>query len=193
MAEPNPFKKPPLAMKGDEDPDSLSLAVGQALSAWEHAEARFSHLFGTIIRPIYNSYAARRAYGSIASARGRREILEAVAEVFFRNFPDTDTQEQMRVLLNHYTHAGARRNEFAHGIIGSDKGEDGKSLGWFIVPAVWNSNKRDIDSGISYRYPSKEIHKFQILFNDLGGRAIFVADAIDGIFQASPETLRNRW
>ncbi len=45
MTVPNLFKTPPFASKGDADADSLHLAVGRALSAWEHAESRFAHLF----------------------------------------------------------------------------------------------------------------------------------------------------
>ena len=193
MTTPNPFKNPPFAPKGDADADSLHLVVGRALTAWEHAESSFAHLFGTIIRPTRNSYAARRAYGSITSSLGRRQMLEAVGAVFFRNFPNVEAQDNMKVLLMHYNDASARRNELAHGIIGSDRDDDGGFLGYFVVPSTWTSKKRALDSAISYRYSCKEIHEKKNSFNELGGRAIAVADQIDAVFQSSPEKHRERW
>ena len=128
MTAPNRFKNPPFAPKGDADADNLHLAVGRALNAWEHAESAFSHLFGTIIRPTRNSYSARRAYGSITSSLARRQMLEAVGAVFFRSFPDEEAPKNMKLLLMHYSDAGARRNEIAHGIVGGDRDEDCKFL-----------------------------------------------------------------
>ncbi len=193
MAVPNPFKNPPFSPKGDADADSLHLAVGRALNAWEHAESGFAHLFGTIIRPTRNSYAARRAYGSITSSFARRQMLEAVGAVFFRNFPNVEAQDNMKLLLMHYIDAGARRNELAHGIVGGDRGEDGEFLGYFVVPSAWTTKKRALDSAMSYRYSCKEIHEKQNGFNEIGGRAIAVADKIDAVFQSSPEKHRKRW
>ena len=193
MAVPNLFKNPPFAPKGDADADSLYLAVGHALNAWEHAEGAFAQLFGTIIRPTRNSYAARRAYGAITSSLARRQMLEAVGAVFFRNFPDVEAQENMKLLLMHYNDAGARRNELAHGIVGGDRGEDGEFLGCFIVPSAWTTKKRALDSAMSYRYSCKEIHEKKNGFNEIGGRAIAVADQIDAVFQSFPEKHRRRW
>ena len=193
MTSENPFKQRPFAPVGDSDFDSLYPAVGKALNNWEHAEGSLAHLFGTIIRPSRNSYAARRAYGSIVTARGRKEMLESVAAVFFRNFQDEAAEKKTKTLLTHYQDAAARRNELAHGIVGGDKDDDGKFLGYFVVPSAWNTNKRGLDSGIKYRYSTKEIKVLQGLFNDLGGRAISVADAIDEVFRSSPETLQQQW
>lgn len=188
----NPFKKPPYAKTGDKDPDAIKLAVGAALSTWEHTEERFAALFGTIIRPNYNSYAARRAYGAIASARGRADVLKAVGAVFFLNFPSQETETTFRELMTQYGDAGSRRNELAHGIIGSDANEN-QVFGYFVVPSLWNSNKRGLRSEIKYRYAAKDIKALDGNFSWLGGQAIHVLDQIDEVFAASPEKLRKRW
>ena len=120
-------------------------------------------------------------------------MLEAVGAVFFRNFPNVETQDNMKLLLMHYNDAGARRNELAHGIVGGDRGEDGEFLGYFVVPSAWTTKKRALDSAMSYRYSCKEIHEKQNGFNEIGGRAIAVADKIDAVFQSSSEKHGKRW
>lgn len=193
MSTPNPFKPAPFAPKGNEVAEDLHSAVGSALNIWEHAEGSFAHLFGTIIRPTRNSFVARRAYGAIITARARRDMLVAVAEVFFRNFPNEAAEETMRVLLKHYQDAASRRNELAHGIVGGDRDENSNFLGYFIVPSTWNTNKRKMNSEFSYRYSTKEILEKQNSFSNLNSQAISLADQLDTLFESSPEKLRERW
>ncbi len=193
MTNENPFSERPFAPSGDSSSEALYTAVGQALNNWEHAENSFAHLFGTIIRPGRNSYAARRAYGSIVTARGRKEMLGSVIAVFFRNFPNEAAEQEAKALLNRYQVAAARRNELAHGIVGGDRDEDGQFLGHFVVPSIWNTNKRGLDSGIKYRYSTKEINLLLGHFTNLGGQAIDLADRVDEIFRTSSERLQQRW
>jgi len=193
MSTDNQFAPAPFAPKGDVDFETVYSAVGHALNNWEHAENKFAHLFGTFVRPLRNSFAARRAYGSVTAASGRREMLESVAAVFFRNFPQDGIVTQFKTLMRRHQQAASRRNEMAHGIVGGEKGEDGTFLGYFVVPSMWNTGKRGLDSAMKYRYSTKEIDRLRAAFSTLGGEAIATADAVDEAFRSADKKLRDRW
>jgi len=154
--------------------------VGLCLSQWESIENHFADIFQTFIDT--KSHAAKRAYGSIVSAAGRRDALEAAAEVFFAEWSMIPEVEQKRFmhLLKHFSRATGRRNEIAHGIA--------KNLGvhiqgrveggWFLFPAEYNSNKTSAFAGPDiqntwsfdlglYRYTSDDLSHFYSRFGEL--------------------------
>lgn len=188
---PNPFGRPPLAPKGDDKADTLFLAVGQTLTSWESTEYAFARLFGVLISPTTRSYSARRAYGSLQSARGRKDLLENAAENFFRHFPDAETEAEIDMVLKLYIDAGSRRNEIAHGMVMG--GPSGDRTGYFLAPSVWTSTKRQIDLVPDYLYSSIEIYNFRHHFQELGNRAHKLPERIAAIFQASPPESRERY
>lgn len=191
MSKSNPFVRPPLSEAGDKDPDAIYLAVGRALSAWEHAEADFAHLYGTFIKPMYASYAAKRSYGTVASARARKQLLASSAQVFFRNFPDAETRSAVMDILKLYEDAGARRNEIAHGMLGGDRVAEG--IFYFLVPSIWNSNKRQMNLAITYRYSSDDLKRYEGAFGGLGSQVHDLTERVIDVFQAAPEKRRRNW
>lgn len=191
MSKSNPFVRPQLSEAGDKDPDTIFLAVGRALSAWEHAEAGFAHLYGTFIKPMYASYAAKRSYGTVASARARKQLLASAAQVFFRNFPDPAIKAAVNDILKLYEDAGARRNEIAHGLLGGDRVEAG--IFYFLVPSAWNSNKRQMNLAISYRYSSEDLKRYEAAFGALGSQVHTLSEKVIDVFQAAPEKRRRNW
>src|SRR5215211_3239412 len=79
----NPLDRPEkFPERGDDDVIRLYTAIGIALTHWEIAENAFAHLFGTLVSPAKVSFPAERAYASVQSARGRKELILAAAEVF---------------------------------------------------------------------------------------------------------------
>lgn len=161
---------------GDEDPDSLYILVGRCLSQWESIENIFSTAFQCFLHS--DTSAAKRAYGSIVSAGGRRDALRAAAEVFFTEWVLIPELEKKRFLslLNHFGTASGRRNNIAHGIVKRPTWDN--SIGWFLFPAEYNSGKNDaflqfdeanLWSLISaqYRYTAADLAHFYDRFGQL--------------------------
>jgi hypothetical protein len=185
-----PFSRPPLATVGEKNADTLFLAVGQMLTTWETTEAMFARLFGSLISPVTRSYSARRAYGSLQSARGRKDLLENAAENFFRHFPNAGTEQEIDDILILYMDAIGRRNDIVHGVVlGGPTLAHGGGKGYFLGPSSWTSTRRKIDFDPSYLYTTIEIYNFKHHFQQLANRVHQLPARIVEIFlAASPET-----
>ena len=59
----------------------IHIAVGHALTNWEHVETAASTLFGLFVNS--RSIAAQRAYGTINGAKAREAALREAADTFF--------------------------------------------------------------------------------------------------------------
>jgi hypothetical protein len=75
------------AHRGETTKEAIFVAVISALSEWERLETPMADLFSHLIET--SSRAARRAYGTIQGAEGRRHALEAAATIFFRSRPQS--------------------------------------------------------------------------------------------------------
>lgn len=174
---------------GYKSEDTLFISIGHALTVWEQIENMLSMMFALFVES--GSDAARRAYGAISSASGRREALGMAAQVFAGNQVSDFPMRDFQLLMNHVGKASGRRNEIAHGIVTSFS-LDGNEHGFFLVPADYNSRKtaaRTIEwrknlsaqtstdqfaiFGSLYRYTSSDInhfrHLFKKLFQQVGG------------------------
>lgn len=175
------WERPPSKTQGDSDADNLYTMVGRCLSRWEQIEEQFADVFEAFV--AVGSHAARRAYGSIISAGGRREALEAAAEVFFHNritIPKIE-EERFKTLLKHFAVASGRRNDIAHGIVHDwtiDAGGGRRVRGCFLFPAGYSSKKTvafaepDFENLWSfvpgkYRYTAKDLSDFYVRFAEL--------------------------
>jgi hypothetical protein len=189
MADDKPFKRPDhFAKVGDKDAHALHLAVGEALGIWENTERGFASIFAKLVAPRGSGFAAKRAYGTIIASAVRRQVIEAAAKIFFRNFPDAEAEIELPILMELYSNATGRRNDFAHGIVGGDF-EDGKF--WhFLVPNTWGSKSRDMNLELDYRYSSSQINDYAAKFIQLGGRAYHFFERLDAVYRAAPETAR---
>jgi hypothetical protein len=148
-------KRPDTLPHGDADPHKILCAVGQALSSWEMVEVSYSYLFNTLARPQGASIAIRRAYGSIISARSRREMIEAAAETFFHFFPFRHYEDDLKDFMRIYGSASSRRNEFAHGVVYTSRSP---RTGFYLEANDYN-NKRGINRLSPYAYTSDQIMK----------------------------------
>lgn len=134
------WQRPIFKDQGDDDPDRLWYAIGVTATSWEQLEESFSHLFGVFVES--RSIAANRAYGAIASARGRRDALNAAAEVFFSLHEVAEIwRKEYRVLMRHFDLASGLRNEVVHGHLVHFGFTHGPGRGNFLVPAGYNTRK----------------------------------------------------
>jgi hypothetical protein len=164
---PKPFDRPPQPKVGDNSADPIYMAVGRALSEWELTEQAFARLFGLFIAPEWPTRkislrAAERAYGSLQSAKGRKEMTAAAADELFANYPHPTLPNRLNVILDSYMEAGARRNDFAHGMVtfGPTYDEQGQNAGlsYTLVPGPWNTNKtKKVHRKPDYIYSSAQI------------------------------------
>jgi hypothetical protein len=190
----NPFDRPEkFPERGDEDVMSTYAAIGIALTKWEIAENAFAHLFGTLVSPTKLSFPAERAYGSVQSARGRKDLILSAAEVFFRNFPEQESDKELKKLMADYDRAGARRNEFAHGIVAAHVWQGRHDFtGYYLGPSFWNTNKRGVHLEPVYIYNTDQINSFSEKFGALTSRAFELQRKIRDHFLAAPEEPRKR-
>ena len=136
----NPWDIPPLPKKGDASKSSTYEAVGLALSNWEFFEFDLGLMFITLLRAD-EGVAARRAYGSIVTFRGRLELIEAAAEAYFLIHRAPRVKADFRSLMNRAQKYGARRNEIAHGRVEEFKSDKRSKDGWALYPSHFSSNK----------------------------------------------------
>ncbi|MDD2915859.1 MAG: hypothetical protein PHP70_11140 [Gallionella sp.] len=159
---------------GDPKHETLWEAIGAALTTWELAEDVLASIFSHVVES--KSSAAKRAFGAIQSHRGRTEALVAAAEVYFAVHQVSDElQEDLRLLLDHFGYASARRNEVAHAVIVNFKVSTVEHN--FLVPPEHSSKKSSAfktKNGESsaklgvfqtdYRYTSQDIFGFASKF-----------------------------
>src|SRR4051812_41171572 len=77
------WQRPALSAQGDATEDEIYLSVGRALSRWELVDNFMARLFATLVNSP--SQASARAFGTVVSPQGRRDMLEKAGEVYFDN------------------------------------------------------------------------------------------------------------
>lgn len=160
----NPFEPRPATLpRGDGDPREIVQCIGEITTVWEGTEISYSYLFATILRPTHSIPAARRAYGSIISAKSRRDMIDGAGEVFFHHFPNERLEQELGELLNIYMSAASRRNEIAHGIILNGQPP---RWGWYLEANAYSA-KRDVTFKSPYAYTSAQMHQIATWFNQL--------------------------
>jgi len=170
------WKAPAEKPTGDDDPSSIYLSVGAALSHWESVENSFAMLFAALVES--SSPAANRAFGAIASNLSRREALNNSAQIFLKRHAVTlDDQEEFEILMEHYRLASRICNEIAHGVAArlNFAGED---RGSFLVPPEYRSkptdslmadvpdSRRHSIASANYQYTSHDIAEFASKFHN---------------------------
>ena len=206
--DPNPFLKPIYSEKGDYDSPSIARIKGYALSQWEHAEQTLCTMFSILVRPTGGTLVSDRAFGSLFSSGGRRELVLGAAEAYFALLThqapediERKAEELLAKLKRHirlFGEAAHRRDEIAHGVImGMAMDRGGKFL-YFLVPALYASKK--YEAGISpppfirstYRMNFADLDHMSKLFDALGSRTAEINREISNFYQSLPETLRAR-
>jgi hypothetical protein len=185
-----PWDVPDPPKVGDASNDITFQAVGEALSQWEFFEGNLSLAFSFLLGSGYGNLAAGRSYGSVESFRGRVQLIEAAAEVYFKYNVDKELYSDLKKLLNQANrHWSGRRNEIAHGIVQpwfgvENEGKENETAirkGFVLFPAYYATRKRRLpettpftDIVPKYVYSSVEIKKFGKHFYKLGETAIHI-------------------
>ena len=152
-----PWDRPTtLPSTGDSDPNEIYLMVGRALTRWETVEEHLGQIFALLIGLQEPSLAAVRAFGAIATNRGRADMLGAAAEIYFADYSDPALKETFRTLMVETAGFAARRNEIAHGAVSGVVFEDGHEE-FFLASPFYNTNKMKLGSGSVYAYTSGKI------------------------------------
>jgi hypothetical protein len=164
-----PWDIPSTPATGDTHEDAISLAVGRALTSWEFVEEELAQIFAILVNADMSDLErapAVRAYGSIMTARGRAEMLEAAGIAYFYNNPKDQVESEFSSVLQHYRGFSARRNDIAHGRVGQDS--QNPAQGWYLYPGLYNSKKYPIGGQPpKYLYSSNEINRFNEGFQKL--------------------------
>jgi hypothetical protein len=180
------WARPDAQSQGDADADAIYAAVGRALSTWELLEMAAVDLFVLFVQSY--SPAAKRAYGSIISASGRRDTILAAAETCFLIHKVTEADAlKIRRFVEHWAVASGRRNDIAHGVVTRVSiGE--KERGHFLRPADYNTNKNRATGWFTpfnendefwfmhgdYRYTKNDIEHFTARFGELNHAGYYV-------------------
>ena len=146
MTSSNPWDIPPHPINGDADENATYASIGRALSQWEIFELHLSWLFRSIINVKGWPIPAERAYGSIATSRGRISMLQEAAKAFAFGYKADGIQKDIKKLLDRATNYSARRNEIAHGIVREYKHavyHDGHGNGFVLAPPVYSTSKNE--------------------------------------------------
>jgi hypothetical protein len=166
-------------LQGDKDAESLFLSVGKALTCWETIEVTLAVLFGILVE--CTTVAALRAYGMIASNRGRKDVLQYAAEAFFllHNVNEED-QADFGFLISHIGTAAGVRNKIAHGLVTHYLHVQKGDFGYFLTPPGYHSKNIDLSNrlvstgddvasctGAKYSLVSKQINEFSQKFEVL--------------------------
>jgi hypothetical protein len=134
------WDRPSRLTEGDETADTIFLAVGKALTAWETSEMMFALLFSVLIET--KTPAASRVYGGLVSATAKRDALQSAGEIFFKQ-PKMPSELGVFFadLLKNYQAAASLRNDIAHGMTLQTNTEAHGCTGFFLIPTPTNSRK----------------------------------------------------
>lgn len=191
--QPKPWDVPPPPTHGDPVDDLTFAAVGRALSHWERFERVLSILFAEFVGDQDDDLPAVRAYGAVATFRGRVEMIRAAAEAYFAAYPNPGGEKLLDDLLDEASNFSARRNEIAHGFVNGWRPEDSPDTpkGFVLMPFNYTPRKSKFDATAtmqtrpprpklrpSYLYSAKEIDTFRSHFERLSTHAMNVSTGI---------------
>lgn len=173
----NSWDTSPLPEKGDENIEATYASVGYALSAWESLEERLAFLYVKFlnVKDGASFAAAMRAYGTISTFRGRKEMVEAAMHAFFHEEKTPiEDQEPIIEFIKLMDKHVLRRNEIAHGIVKSYTnafiGEQRPLEGYVLCPHYHNPKKQKLNDFMfepTFAYSSIEIKKYAEAFLEI--------------------------
>ncbi|MFN3627505.1 MAG: hypothetical protein ACK4S3_06460 [Parvibaculum sp.] len=127
----NPYDRPPLASKGDDDVNDIYRSVGKALSTWEALETAQASLYGFLIQNSYGVAAA--VYGLANNAQAKRDMITTALEWVLSE--NKDLTREITTAVNMTVKLSARRADIAHGRALSLTA-DGREAGCFLIPGI---------------------------------------------------------
>ena len=137
----NPWNRPPLPIRGDDDQDTTHAAVGSVLTNWENIEGELSHIFALYIGKMWTNEAYDQYYEKGRTTKGRLQNLETAANAYFVKSPNQEAEGALCELLEGVFGFADRRHEAAHGIV--------RPIQWYgsLLP---ESSRPPPDSGLKF-------------------------------------------
>lgn len=127
ILDPNPFKKPFVAKKGDTRARDIYTEVGHALDKWEHCCVSFATIYSALVKPEGSNYILVRAFGTITSLGTLRETIQHAKDAFFENHKNGELKKETSELLTLFQNAMERRNDIAHAMVmGGDTAQNSR-------------------------------------------------------------------
>jgi hypothetical protein len=194
-----PWDLPPTKVVGDESADPIFLAVGKALSNWEHVENCLAQVFATFVGAhISNNVVdpAVRAYGAIVGFKSRVGMLNAAAKAYFNPARQlkqkADTWKDLKEKVTEFSN---RRNDIAHAsaeLVFDTKTE--KAWGFYLLPGLYASKKYPHDEPPTYMMTADQVSYFADEFAKLSYEVRCFQGALAAEAEASrrPSDLHNR-
>lgn len=163
----NSWDAAPFPARGDQSPETLFIEVGRALTEWELFEERLSWIFALLVtdRPGEPGQAAIHSYGSIASFRGRSDMVGMAAAAYLAERPASEAVAKLKPFLTRANDFATRRNEIAHGIVQPfysqevtaqmqvDLEDSPEPDGFALMPATYNSRKNELAKAGGFENP----------------------------------------
>lgn len=201
LLQPNPFANAILAEEGNSTAREIYTDVGFALDRWEHLETSFGVLYSTLVKSEGGNHTIMRSFGTITSARTRKDMIRAASDAYFVVFGNEDLEKETRHLLNLYGDAASRRNEIAHAMVMGelrhtivDKKAVPQPTAWFLVPPLFATKKQEMHmQGPKYRYSTRELTHFTKCFEALAARVDALIKAVREFYSSLPEDRRQQY
>jgi len=172
--KPTSGEVPSSSRKGETRGYPIHVAVGAALSEWEHMESGLARLFQLLCESP--SLAAARAYGTLESSFAKMGMLRAASDVFFSNrgASDSNLHNDMKALFSAYQTAQQYRNNIAHGMVIGFHISRGNHSGYFLCPPSYATKKvkrlnpKEVYLlGATYWYSPKDIQHYAKRFTEM--------------------------
>lgn len=165
------------APRGDVDTKPLFLAIGACLTEWaqvEHAWARIYSVLVSVPKKSFLDSPAVRAFGAMQGFNAQCSLLRPAAATFFHYKKNFQRHEpDFTGLMNLSGKFVLRRNEIAHGQVSEltyspyKNGRRARSLGYYLLPLLYNPKKNRLTEGLLYRYTSGDLIHYRQEFTKL--------------------------
>ena len=109
----NPWDRPPLPIRGDDDQDTTHAAVGSVLTNWENIEGELSHIFALYIAKMLDETRLMTNITKGSNHKGRLQNLETAANAYFVKSPNQEAEGAFCKLLQGSFGFADRRHEAA--------------------------------------------------------------------------------
>jgi len=160
---------------GDLDEEVLFTEIGRALTEWEQVEGACAELFAVLVsapKKASHRAPAIRAWGAVTGFNARCEMLKVAAAAYFRTRKQKRLafENRFKLLITECLGFAGRRNEIAHGrvsIVYYYKRTQGRKIGHFLLPSIYNPKKYNIKQSAAYVYTSKDVIHFRQEFTKL--------------------------
>ena len=167
---------PGAGQRGDQSPTPIYTAVGRALTIWESAEDVLASIYGRLVPEKYAKY----RFGQETSHSKRSQMIKKAADTFFTNEgTDQSIRVGLSLVIDHFSLAAARRNDFAHWVVQCFA--PGGEQQCLLMPSESNSRKLEeflVDGKSSADFGAYKISNW------------YSANAIDG-FSDKFDALKN--